>query len=169
MSAKILSVFCLLVLSFSCKKAQENVIEENKSESVAEHDFSKFKYIDYALDEKTEKALEDWQEYFQLQDIITNVKKGDLSFFEDNKVEVKLFLKKLKESIPEKVNASSIFARILVLETKFYKLESLYNLSTTNNEELSSAVKEFLVSFSNLNLQMNKKIEFDNRTISKPE
>ncbi|WP_345190464.1 hypothetical protein [Algibacter agarivorans] len=172
MHNKILFVISLFILCFSCKKTQENTsadaTEQSIRQEITEKDISKIKYVEYALDLKTEDTIEDWVEYSQLQDLITDVKKGDLSFFNDNKTVIKLLLKELKSNIPEQVNSASITARILVLETKLYKLESLSNLSTTSKEELIAVIKEFLVSFSNLNMQMNKKIEFDSRSIEKP-
>ena len=172
MRNKILFVISLFILCFSCKKTQENTsadtTEQSNSQEITEKDISNIKYVEYALDSKTEDTIEDWVEYSQLQDIITDIKKGDLSFFNDNKTVIKLLLKELKSNMPEQVNSASISARILVLETKLYKLESLSNLSTTSKEELLDVIKEFLVSFSNLNLQMNKKIEFDSRSIEKP-
>jgi hypothetical protein len=166
----VLSIF--LLLAFSCKKAQEtNLNSDTKKQDIqeiTEQDISKLKYTDYVLDYKTEEVIKDWQEYYELQDIIINVKKGDLSFFNNNAEEVKILVSKLNESIPELVKSPSISARMLVLETKLFKLESLANLSTTSKEELLNSIKEFLVAFSNINFQMNKKVEFDGRNIEKP-
>ncbi|WP_346881861.1 hypothetical protein [uncultured Algibacter sp.] len=167
-----LLVTSILVLGVSCKKTAENTLEvdtqKTKDNIITEKDVSKIKYIEYALDTKTEKAIQDWAEYKQLQDVIINIKKADLSFFNDNKTETALLIKEFKNNIPTTVNASSITARILVLETKYRELESLSNLASTSKKELLNAIKSFFVSFSNLNLQMNKKIEFDTRSIQKP-
>ena len=171
MRIKVLSILSLIVLLVSCKKTQETPtdnIEEQQTQDITEQDIAKLKFIDYALDSKTDEAIKDWKEYFELQDVITNVKKADLIFFNDNEENVKLLAKKLKENIPSTLNSEPVLARMLVLETKIFKLESLSNLSTTSKEELLNTIKEFLVAFSNLNFQMNKKIEFDNRSIEKP-
>lgn len=172
MSLKILTVFSLVFLIVSCKKTQDTEVSNTnkitQSQEVSEQDISKLKYIEYALDSKTEDVIKDWQEYYQLQDIILSIKQGDLSFFYNNEDEIKMFLKNLKDNMPNQINSASITARILVLETKLLKLESLSNLSTTSKKELLSTIKEFLVSFTNVNFQMNKKIEFDDRDIEKP-
>ena len=172
MSLKILTVFSLVFLIVSCKKIQDTEVSNTnkitQSQEVSEQDISKLKYIEYALDSKTEDVIKDWQEYYQLQDIILSIKQGDLSFFYNNEDEIKMFLKNLKDNMPNQINSASITARILVLETKLLKLESLSNLSTTSKKELLSTIKEFLVSFTNVNFQMNKKIEFDDRDIEKP-
>ncbi|TGV00342.1 hypothetical protein [Flavivirga rizhaonensis] len=176
MCIKTLSILSLLIMFFSCKKDQENSTnnntESNESKEITEKDISKINYIDFALDLKTEDVIKDWQEYYQLQEAIANIKKGDLSFFndnEENKVTINTLLKELRVKIPKQINSPSIVARITALETKLYKLESLSNLSTTSKKELTATIKDFLVAFSNLNLQINKKIEFDSRKIEKPE
>ena len=172
MNIKFFSILIVFVLFFSCKKTvsenTENNTSENVNQDITESDIAKLNFIDFILDEKTEKAIEEWVEYYQLQEVIANVKKGDLSFFNDNKKIITTLLKDLKINIPKKVNTSATLARIQVLETKLLKLESLSNLTTTNKEELNNTIKEFFESFSNLNFQMNKKLEKDSRNIQKP-
>ena len=172
MRIKTLVILSFLVLFFACKKPQdgssEDQIEQNKNQEITEQDISKLKYIEYALDSKTEEVIQDWAEYTQIEEVVDNIKKGDLTFFNDNEKAIKLVLKELKQNVPEPLNSSSIVARLLVLETKILKLESLANLSTTTKEELLETIKEFFVSFYTLSFQMNKKVEFDNRSIEKP-
>ncbi|PWH84121.1 hypothetical protein DIS18_06145 [Algibacter marinivivus] len=172
MFAKPLYILSFLLLFSACKKTQEitdeTEIEQTKSQEITELDVSKLKYIEYALDSKTEDIIADWDEYIQVEDLVADIKKGDLTFFDDSKATVKLLLRELKDNIPEQVNSPSITARVLVLETKILKLESLTNLSTTSKEELLETIKEFFVSFYTLSFQMNKKVEFDNRSIERP-
>lgn len=173
MNIKLLSILCLFIVLSSCKKSEENSavdtdITKNNAQELTESDISKLDFIDFGLDEKTEVAIENWQEYFQLQDVVVNVKKGDLSFFNNNAEAIKTLLKDLKKNIPEPVNTPATLARLQVLETKIYKLESLSNLLTTTKDELNNTIKEFLVAVSNLNFQMNKKLEKDNQNIQKP-
>lgn len=172
MTIKFFHVLSICFILFACKGSQEdNTINntiEKESQEITEKDIAKLKYIDFLLDSKTEVAIERWQEYIQLKDVIANIKNADLSFFNDNEETIKNLLKDLKTNIPETVNTPSILARLLVIETKIYKLESLSNLNTTTKPELLGIIKEFLVSFSNLNLQMNKKMEKDGQNIIKP-
>jgi cysteinyl-tRNA synthetase len=170
MNIKFLSILSLFIIFFSCKKNEENTVVDTKKESqeLTEKDILKIKYIDYILDDRTEAIASNWNEYTQIQDVITNVKKADLSFFNNNKKNIKELLENFKENIPTELNTPAIMARILAFETKLYKLESLSNLSTTSKKELLNVIKEFFISFSNLNLQMNKKIEGDNIIIEKP-
>lgn len=172
MSIKFLALVSMFTIFFSCKQTKEDTLAENTNgnttQEITEKDLSNLDFIEFALDPKTEQVIEDWQEYYQLQDVIINVKKGDLSFFSDNKKGIKVLFHELLENIPDEVNSPATLARILALKTKLYKLESLSNLTTTSKEELKETIKEFLESFSNLNFQMNKKIEKDNQNIEKP-
>ncbi len=173
MRIKTLSILSLLVIFLSCKKDQENNTEDKAGDieknEVIEKDISKIDYIEFELDSKAEDVIKDWTEYQQLQEAILDIKKGDLSFFNDNKEVINTLLRGLKKNIPKKIKAASISARITALETKFRKLQSLSNLSTTNKKELLATIKDFLVSFSSFNFQINKKIEYDTRKIEKPQ
>ncbi|MFI1771151.1 hypothetical protein [Thalassobellus citreus] len=172
MNIKFLTALSLFVIFFSCKQKEETNLEDNKDNTtisgISEKDISKLNYIEFTLDEKTEKAIEDWNEYKELQIIVTNVKKGDLSYFDNEEDPIKELMKNAKQTIPSIVNTDPIIARITVLETKLYKLEDVSTLLSTSKKELLESIKEFLESFSNLNFQMNKKIENDNQNIEKP-
>ena len=172
MTIKFLKVVCILSIIFSCKQNKEDGFAENVSgiagQEITEKDLSNLNFTEFILDTKTEQIIKDWQEYYQIQDAVINAKKGDLNFFKDNKEGIKLVLKDLVLNIPDSVNSDATLARILALETKLYKLESLSNLPTTSKQELSKTIQEFLESFSNFNFQMNKKIEKDSRPIDKP-
>lgn len=172
MNIKLLFLVCLFATAFSCKKNQENIEltnnKPNDSLEIKVKDITKIKYTEYILDIRTEDAVINWSEYTKLQDVINNIKKSDFSFFIDNKKETKELLINLKQNIPLEVNTTAILARIAALETKFYKLESLFNLATTTKSERISVIKEFFIAFSNLNLQMNKKLEADTIIIEKP-
>ncbi|RED50679.1 hypothetical protein [Seonamhaeicola aphaedonensis] len=171
MSRLFFSALCLTFVLFSCKNSNENegnLTTKKDNQEITEKDISNIDYIEFLLDEKTEKHTNNWLEYKQIQEIISNIKKGDLTFLYDNRAVVDSTLTELKLYIPEPLNSPSISARINAFETKMLKLESIYNLNTTKNDELLEALKDFFIAFSNLNLQMNKKVEFDNLDIQKP-
>tara|TARA_R110000868_G_scaffold320583_4_gene581522 strand:+ start:10197 stop:10718 length:522 start_codon:yes stop_codon:yes gene_type:complete len=165
--------FCLSLLLVSCNntsnesKTKQTFIEP-VNKSLSEKDISKLKYIEYSLDDKTENAIENWIKYKELETLVQNVKKGDLSYFNDNNEAIKTFLTEFENTIPDTVNTAPVGARITAFKTKLYKLESLSNLKTTSKQELGMTIKEFLESFSNLNLQMNKKLEKDSQQIERP-
>ena len=164
-----LGVFCFSITLLSCDQQKESNIkisvEVSAPTKITEKDISKLKFLEYSLDVKTEKEIENWTAFKELEDLVIRVKKGDLIYFKDNNEAVTKFVTELKEKIPDTLNTPSVNARITALETKIYKLESLYNLSTTSKDELSLMIKEFLESVSNLHLQMNKKLEKDSQII----
>lgn len=164
---------CLSMALLSCQNTSketntEQTYQEPVSKSLSEKDISRLKYVEYTLDVKTENAIKEWLKYNDLEDIVENVKKGDLSYFNDNKKAIKTLLQELTKTIPDTVNTPSVTARITALETKLYKLESLANLQTTSKQELGGIIREFLQAFSNLNFQMNKKLEKDSQHIEIP-
>ncbi|MBU3820438.1 hypothetical protein KO566_00065 [Flavobacteriaceae bacterium XHP0103] len=175
MARKIFSILSILLL-LSCKHTNTEVTEETtdnatNSKAITERDISQLNYLDFSVDEKVMPIVEPWQEYVQLSEIINNVKTADLSYFKTDGAEenLKNLLTGFKENIPDTINTPSISARITVVETALFKTESISNLSNTKKEELVNTLKELLESFSNLNFQMNKKLEKDSRNIEKPE
>lgn len=163
----------LLVFFISCKETPEDKqlsidIKKQQDQKIKKADLEKIEYIEYILDLKTDDVIKDWQEYYQIQEAVTKLKEANLKFFDDTEQLLKTNFKNLKASMPSSINSQSVLARVLVLETKLLKLHSLYNLTTTTKQELVVVIKEVLVAFSNLNFQMNKKVEFDSRVIEKP-
>lgn len=171
---RILTIILLncFVCFTGCKNTEKDQFaeagEQPPKNILTEQDIAQLKYTDYILDQKAQEIIKDSNEYLQLQDLKDQIRKGDLKFFEIYKDGPKDLFKNLRKTWPDELNSESILARILVLETKFLQLESLLKLSTTDKDQILEASKEFLVAFSNLNLQINKKMELDNRVIEKP-
>lgn len=172
MRMKILSILCLAVCLFSCKKTSTSteVSVQNTTESsiISISDIEALKYVDYTLDNKADKIISNWMKYYELETVVSNLKKADISYFKNNSEILEALIKDLKSTIPEKFQTPLIQARILALETKLYKLEGVANLSNIQKKELLLSVQEVLVAFSNLNLQMNKQVERESQRIQKP-
>ena len=172
MNFKFLSLLGIfIIIMSSCKQSEnqeQNTDTSKNTNEVTESDIAKLKYTEFLLDNQTEEAIQSWNEYTQISDVVNNVKKGDLSFFNDNDEAITVLLKDFNKNIPEKVNTDAVKARITAFETKLYKLQSFSGLSTTKRDELLATIKEFLVAFSNLNLQMNKKMEADKNVFERP-
>lgn len=171
MTTKLLIVLSLCLLTISCKKTQDNtdIDTATATQELTEKDIAKLKYTEYILDNKTEKAVTDWAQYHQLQDVLNNIKKGDLSYFSDNEKTITDLFKDLKQHIPEPLKTDAITVRIAAFETQFYKLGNLSALSSTSKQQLQATIKDVLIAFSNLNLQMNKKMEADHyNSITRP-
>jgi len=163
----------ILFLNSSCDKtsqSSENNLEEVSSEKlkVNANDISQLKYTEFALSNLSEKSTEDWLKFQELQEEIVILKKGDLSFFKDEKTILQSFFKDLKVEIPESLNINSILVRLSVLETTILKLEGTSKISNVKKELLLNAIKKVLVAYSNVILQINKKFEKDSQNIQKP-
>ena len=169
---KIIGTIFLLICFVSCTNSKGNsaqIIQEKSNVSIiSKDDISKINYIEFVLDSKAEKIFETWAKYIELENLMTNLKQGDLSFFKDNDALLLAFIEDFKSTVPDQINSPSIQVRIKALETKIYKLESAVSLSTTSKEDMISSVKELLIAFSNFNLQINKKFEKESQNIQKP-
>jgi hypothetical protein len=169
---RVLLVLVVLFCCISCAKQEEaNVLNEIQEETVSQitkEDISKLNFREFILDAKAEKSLESWQKYYELDNIINNVNQANLAFFKNNNEILIAFIDDLKATTPEVIDTPLIMARLVVLETKIFKLEGVVNLSNPKKKELLSVIKECLSAFSNLNLQINKKFEKDSQNIQKP-
>ena len=164
------SAFFLIL--FSCQETEnskpQNLEETAQSIPISKEDISNLDFIEFVLDAKAVKALESWQKYYEMDQIISNVHQADLSFFNENNEIIVALLQDLNSTLPETVDTPLIKARLVALETKMLKLEGVVNLSNPQREELLLTIKEFLESYSDLNLQINKKFEKDAQRIEKP-
>jgi len=168
---KSIAVLIGFISLFNCKE-KKTEIDSNpvtyEEINITSKDIEGIKYTDYALSNLSEKQIENWLQFQELNSQIEILKKGDLSFFNDETELVTTFIKELKEEIPEKLNTPSIQARISVLETCFFKLEGIKNLKNLDKKTILSFIKEVLISHSNLILQINKKLEQESQKIEKP-
>lgn len=144
------------------------IIENDSNLIIVKSDVSNLDFVDFIIEDKAERQIESWEKYFELFTHVLNVKQADLSFFKNNNEILEIFIQDMKSTLPENINSKPIQVRITALETKMFKLESAVNLSNVHKEDLISAIKEFLVSFSNLNFQINKKFERETQNIQKP-
>lgn len=161
-----------LLVFMSCNKSsqeQDATQKVTKTEyQLSKQDIEAIDYIDYDLSSTAKKATENWKNYTELQNLITSIKDTDLSYFQtDKEIHVSLF-NDLISSIPDRIQSQPIEARIKTLQTKFFKFRSAVTLTTTTKQELTAVIKEFFISFSNLNLQINKKLEKESQDVSKP-
>jgi hypothetical protein len=172
---KVLIVLIGFIVLIACEKkpSKENTspeietIEESQVTRITKSDIENLDYIEYGLSTASKKAVANWASYKELETLIESIKNADISYFEGDEKIMTALIQDLRSTIPEKVDNQSITARISALETKFHKLKSAVRISKTSNTELIATIKEFFISFSNLNLQMNKKLEKEAQDISK--
>lgn len=166
-------IACLLILN-SCKSKSEKTevsTEETTQDekTITATDVGKLKYTDYILSSDSQNTTLEWQKYQELQSQVSFLKKGDLSFFTNEKDTLKVFFQALKTEIPQKINTNIVQSRITVLETQTLKFNSLLKLDNISKNEKLKGIKDILISMSNLNLQINKKLELDANNINKPD
>ena len=165
-------IFCFFSI-INCKNKNNELITIDNSITYQEinitaKDIEGIKYTDYALSNLSEKQIEDWLQFQELNTQIEILKKGDLSFFNDETELLSTFIIELKDQIPEDLNSPSIKSRLSVLETCFFKLEGVKDLKNIDKKTILSYIKDVLVSHSNLTLQINKKLEQESQNIEKP-
>jgi len=175
---RFIKLLVITVLLFtSCKKENTEITAEEESMQntvvtdslkLTKKDISKVNYKDIGLDAKTNKVISNWQPYLNVVNGIEKIKLPDFSFFNADTDLFVSSLKDLEETIPEGINTEPIKARVLVLKTMLFKFQEIESLNTSSKKDKLLAIQQVFVALSNLNLQINKKIEKDSQTIIKP-
>ena len=160
----LLSLWLLLFTGCAEKRASERTEEKDKQKTTSVFNTSaiqKLKYTDYALSGEAEDAVAGWEKYKELAIQIEYLKDGDLSFFNGDKVLLTDFLKVFKEELPEVLTTRPILSRVTLVETMILKLNDDLTLTNIEADDKLNSVLEVLIAFSNLNLQIDKKLERD--------
>lgn len=163
---------CLSLLFFSCidNPAQDTTKATTQIDSkISKTDIDDLKYVDYVLSRASQKTTSDWTKFHELETEIEALKEGTLSFFKDDATLLKTFIEDLNTSIPESLNKEDVTTRISAIENALYFLYSELNLNRQDKTFSLKAIKNLLISVSNLKLQINKKLELDAQNIVKPQ
>ncbi|TXD83830.1 hypothetical protein ESY86_07230 [Subsaximicrobium wynnwilliamsii] len=174
MRLKTLFYISLTVFLFNCQEAK---VSQEKKETQAEieartigpKDIEALEYTEFSLSQDAKKTVTDWQKYKDLNVQVLLLKSADFSFFNDDRTNVLTFIKDLKAEMPKAIRTKPIEARFSALDTKLQKLNSTLLLYNSTKAEKLESVKEFLISVSNFNLQINKKLEFEKNNIGRPD
>jgi len=165
----------LLLIFISCgdnaNTPKESQKEGNDSteQRISTQTIEQLDYTEYALSSEAETSLNAWEKYQEIATQINYLKKGDLSFFTSEGESLNDFFVQLKTTIPPIIKTNAIDSRLVILETKAFKLKDRLTLENIETPIQLSSIKEVLVAFSNLNLQINKKLEFDEYNKIQPE
>lgn len=171
---KLFNFLLIITLLFSsCKKESKDAVVDDSvividTLLLAKKDIKKITYQDIAIDAKANTVMSNWKAYLDVANGIQNLFTPDFTFFN---ADVDLFnstIKDLEETIPEAINTQAIKARVLVLKTMLLKFQEIETLKTSTKKEKLVAMRQVFFAQSNLNLQINKKIEKDNQVIVKP-
>ena len=150
-------IFLLFVSFISCKEITTVEVQKDNSNSKTENYLEiKFESI---YDVKYNSSIEEWINYFELNEFIGQLNSNDYSSLIDNKKFLVKFFKGIKFSIPDEINKPEIISRLTVIETDFMRFESMLSNYEIENEIKIKMVKKINNSFSNLNFQIDKLLE----------
>lgn len=173
MTLKLFKILFLLLIVVACnnKTQQEPETFEEQKKTISlltEADISKLNYVEFDLDQKVLALTESWEPFTKLKTTVTNFKKADFSFFEEDERASTELIFALKKEIPDTLKTQSVLSRITIVENTLHKLDEAHELSSTTKAQLASALKELFIACSNLNFQLNKKLEKDSQHIQRP-
>ena len=149
-------IFLLFISFISCKEIKNEVQIDDPNSTVINYSEINFESI-YEL--KYDSSIEQWINYFELNEFIKQLNSNDYSSVIDNKKFLLRFFKGIKFSIPDVINKPEIKSRLTVIETDFMRFESLLSNYEIDSEEKNKMVKKINNSFSNLNFQIDKLLE----------
>ncbi|WP_375239860.1 hypothetical protein [Aurantibacter sp.] len=167
--------FIILVffLISSCIDNSKKETEENtslvKKEVLTKGLISKLKFNDILLDKPAKVLVEEWKSYTAIDQAILNIKDLNFSFFTEQEDIFNSTLLELKTTIPENIDSQPINARVLVLQNQLYRFQEELKIKKQLEKDDLIFIKDVFVAFSNLNLQINKKLEKEEQQIIKPE
>lgn len=141
----------------SCNEITTNEVQKDDTNSTSiNYSEINFKSI---YEVKYYSSIEQWINYFELNEFIEQLNSNDFSSLIDNKKFLLRFFKGIKFSIPDEINKSEIKSRLTVIETDFMRFESMLSNYEVDNEIKIKMVKKINNSFSNLNFQIDKLLE----------
>ncbi|MFK7833224.1 MAG: hypothetical protein AB8B52_08105 [Winogradskyella sp.] len=161
----ILGLCCLLVIN--CAKENnkvdttENIEKAEQSSRITAKAIERIDYKDYALSIEAEQAIVTWEKYQELARQLGYLKKADFSFFNGDKVLLKTFIDEFKTQLPEDLKTSPILSRNAIVETELLKLNENLTIDNIERSEKLESIKGLFEAVSNLNYQINKKLERD--------
>ncbi len=164
-----------LFFVFACKnttttqKNEEKLEETIENSKITSKNIENLKFNDYVLSSDSERLIVSWQKYREFSNQIEFLKKADFSFFGGEKKALTELIKELKKETPKQVNTNAVQSRMVVLETTILKLHNDLNLNNSSKKTRLKSIKEVLIAMSNLNNQVNSKLEFDKNNIDRPQ
>ncbi len=167
-------ILCFVILLLSCKDKKiidnENAIKVKTQElKISKKAIENFKFNEYKLSTEAQQIVSKWESYKELNDQINYLKEADLSFYKNEKKFLITFMSKLKTTVPDVLNTNSILSRLTIIETKVLKLNDHLIIDNIDVSTQLSSIREVCIAFSNLNLRINKLIEFNIYNAIQPE
>ncbi|OIQ30926.1 MAG: hypothetical protein BM564_01565 [Bacteroidetes bacterium MedPE-SWsnd-G2] len=166
-----LFLFFMLSCESDSKDQQQTSVtkQDVNSSKITAKDIAALKYVDIDLGTAAKQAISDWQNFIEFRNQLTFLKSGDLSFFQGDEAVLIEFLVELRKDLPKSLDTQIIHVRLTVLSTRVLELNGNLVLENLDKKVLLESIRDLLESNSNLNLQIDKKLEFDQNNIFKPE
>ena len=147
-------IFALFISFTSCDEITTgNVQKDNLNSTTINYSEINFESI---YEVKYYSSIEQWINYFELNEFIEQLNSNDYSSLIDNKKFLLRFFRGIKFSIPDEINKPEIKSRLTVIETDFMRFESMLSNYEIEKEIKIKMVKKINNSFSNLNFQIDK-------------
>ena len=154
---KLNRLFVLIIIFLVNCNDNVNIVQKQEANSkplsYSEINFDSIYQIKY------DSSIEEWINYFELNEFIKQLNSEDFSSLIDNKKFLLRFFKGIKFSIPDEINKPEIKSRLTVIETDFMRFESMLSNYEIDKEIKIKMVKKINNSFSNLNFQIDKLLE----------
>ena len=154
---KLNRLFVLIIIFLVNCNDNINIVQKQEANSkplsYSEINFDSIYQIKY------DSSIEEWINYFELNEFIKQLNTDDFSSLIDNKKFLLRFFKGIKFSIPDEINKPEIKSRLTVIETDFMRFESMLSNYEIDKEIKIKMVKKINNSFSNLNFQIDKLLE----------
>lgn len=161
----ILILSCVVVLSCGDDNTSTTQLETNENTEqnakITAKTIESIDYKDYVLSSESEEAIVTWEKYRELATQISYLKKADFSFFNGDKELLTKFIGEFKAQMPDELRTNSIISRNAIIETSLLNLHENLTLDNIDRSDKLLAIKALFMSFSNLNYQINKKLERD--------
>ncbi|EPR72232.1 hypothetical protein ADIWIN_2732 [Winogradskyella psychrotolerans RS-3] len=167
MKIKFVLLFLCGVLVISCGEDTNSTQELETTEDTEQNrkitakTIESLNYKDYALSSESESAVVTWERYHELATQIGYLKKADFSFFNGDIELLKKFIEEFKTQMPDQFRVNPIVSRSAIVETELLKLNENLTLDNIKRSDKLLSIKMLFVSFSNLNYQINEKLESD--------
>lgn len=169
----ILFVCCLVIMSCDDHKKSTSKAEttENTSEDkkISAKTIENLDFKDYALSSDGQKIVVSWEKYKELETQLSFLKKADFSFFNGDIEVLKTFIKEFKAEMPDDFRTNPIQSRNVIIETSLLRLNEYLTLDNIERDDKINGIKEVFIAYSNLNYQINKKLERDEYSKIQPE
>ncbi|MBF8151519.1 hypothetical protein ITJ86_16570 [Winogradskyella sp. F6397] len=169
----LLFLSCLMVLSCNedtnTTKDLETSENTSQNKKITAKTIEAITYEDYALSSEAEAEVVTWERYHELATQLSYLKKADFSFFNGDIDLLKKFIKEFDAQMPSQFRTNPIISRNAIIETELLKLNENLTIDNISRDEKLLNIKALFISFSNLNYQINKKLEDDFYSKIQPE